>query len=96
MQSCKAILISLRHGISVVSCWSLSHAVLPTGLGESELSGLCFRFPNDLTLVAHEKKAMSLAEYIHLCSTVHGVANFEIANHTLLQKQYAPALWCSN
>lgn len=65
-------------------------------MGESELSGICFRFPNDLTLVAHEKKAMSLAEYIHLCSTVHGVANFEIANHTLLQKQYEPALWCSS
>ncbi|CAL1165182.1 unnamed protein product [Cladocopium goreaui] len=62
-----------------------------TGLGESELSGICFRFPNDLALVSHERKCMSLAEYSHICCTVHGVASFELANHLIVQKQYPPA-----
>lgn len=59
-------------------------------MGEAELSGVCFRFKDDLTLVLNDKKLISLAEYAHLCCTVHGVANFELANHQLLQKQYPP------
>ena len=60
-------------------------------MGEAEVSGVCFRFKDDLSLVVHEKKLLSLAEYAHLCCTVHGVANFELASHQLVQKQYPPA-----
>lgn len=57
-------------------------------MGEAELSGVCFRFKDDLSFVVHEKKLLSLAEFAHMCCTVHGVANFELANHQLVQKQY--------
>ncbi|CAK9074147.1 unnamed protein product [Durusdinium trenchii] len=60
------------------------------GLGERELSGLPFRFVNDLSLVSHDKKIMPLADYMHQICTVHGVADFELACHDVVQKQYPP------
>ena len=61
------------------------------GLGEQELAGVPFRFANDLQLVAHERKLLSLADFIHQMCTVHGLADFELAGHQLEQKQYPPA-----
>ena len=57
-------------------------------MGEAELSGLPFRFADDLVLVSDEKRLTSLCEFAHKCCTVHGVANFELANHQLDQKMY--------
>ena len=57
-------------------------------MGESELSGVCFRFGSDLSLVAYQKKLYSLADFLHYCPTVHGVADVELANHQLNPKTY--------
>ena len=65
--------------------------VVIQGLGEQELFGVPFRFANDLQLVAHEQKLVSLADFIHQMCTVHGLADFELAGHQIEQKQYAPA-----
>lgn len=68
------------------------------GMGEAEVSGVCFRFKDDLSLVVHEKKLLSLAEYAHLCCAVHGVANFKLAKTvppcTLIS--YSHALICES
>ncbi|CAL1134420.1 unnamed protein product [Cladocopium goreaui] len=61
------------------------------GLGETELSGICFRFASDLVLVSSERQLTSLAEFAHKCCTVQGIANFELANHEIQQKMYPPA-----
>lgn len=67
-------------------------------MGEAEVSGVCFRFKDDLSLVVHEKKLLSLAEYAHLCCAVHGVANFKLAKTvppcTLIS--YSLALICES
>lgn len=60
-------------------------------MGESELSGVCFRFKSDLDIVCCDRKCMAMAEFFHQCCTVHGVAEFELVNHLLIQKQYPPA-----
>eukprot|EP00438_Fugacium_kawagutii_P033434 Skav208820 [mRNA] locus=scaffold667:154263:157452:+ [translate_table: standard] len=60
------------------------------GMGEHELSGICFRFQDDLVLVSDEKRLISLCEFARKCCTVHGVACFELANHQLDQKMYPP------
>ena len=58
------------------------------------MSGICFRFMDDLTLVVTaEKKLLSIADFAHQCCTVHGVANFTLANHELVQKQYPVTLF---
>lgn len=36
-----------------------------------------------------EKKLYSLADYLHECATVHGVAEIELANHQLMAKMYS-------
>ncbi len=40
-----------------------------------------------------EKKLIPLADYFHQLATIHGVATFELADHTLLAKQHVPATW---
>jgi hypothetical protein len=59
-------------------------------MGETELSGIPFRFSTDLELVVHEKKLTSICEYLHYLSAAMGLAEFEMANHVLTQKQYPP------
>eukprot|EP00434_Breviolum_minutum_P035870 symbB.v1.2.031768.t1/scaffold3724.1/size51414/2 len=59
-----------------------------SGLGEKEKSGLTWRLGTDLNLVSHEKKLMSLADFIHKCCVVNGVASIELLDHTLIQKEY--------
>ena len=59
------------------------------GLGESELDGLCFRFNSDLSLISHERKIYCISDFLHHCCTVHGVAEFEFANHQLIPKMYS-------
>ena len=58
------------------------------GLGESELDGICFRFNSDLSLISHERKIYCISDFLHHCCTVHGVAEFEFANHQLIPKMY--------
>lgn len=57
-------------------------------MGEAELDGVCFRFGSDLALVSYERKLYSIADFLHHCCTVHGVAEIEIANHQLIPKVY--------
>ena len=61
------------------------------GVGDKEKTGLAWRLPSDLSLVSHEKKLTSLADYIHKCCVVHGVAVVELLDHTLIQKEYPVA-----
>lgn len=68
-------------------------SLLSSGLGEIELSGICFRFASDLVLVSSERQLTSLAEFAHKCCTVQGIANFELANHEIQQKMYPPVAW---
>lgn len=58
-------------------------------MGEAELDGVCYRFASDLSLVCFERKVRCLADFLHECCVVHGVADIEIANHTLIAKYYA-------
>ena len=58
-------------------------------MGEAELEGVCFRFASDLSLVCFERKVRCIADFLHECCVVHGVADIEIANHTLIAKYYA-------
>ena len=64
-----------------------------SGLGEKEKSGLTWRLGTDLNLVSHEKKLMSLADFIHKCCVVNGVASIELLDHTLIQKEYPVPCW---
>ena len=63
------------------------------GLGEQELSGIPFRFGNDLQLVVFERKLIAISEFFHHCSAAMGLADFELVNHVLTQKQYPPVIW---
>ncbi|CAK9105978.1 FO synthase subunit 1 [Durusdinium trenchii] len=58
------------------------------GLGEAELDGVCFRFSSDLCLVSYERKLYAIADFLHHCMTVHGVAEIDFSNHQLIQKTY--------
>ena len=58
------------------------------GLGEAELDGVCFRFASDLALISFERKIYSIAEFLHHCCTIHGVAEIDFANHQLIPKTY--------
>ena len=58
------------------------------GLGDKEKAGLTWHLASDLSLVSHEKKLMSLADFIHKCCVVHGVASIDLLDHTLIQKEY--------
>ena len=57
-------------------------------MGEAELDGVCFRFSSDLSLVSYERKLRSIADFLHHCCTVHGVADIDFANHSLVPKMY--------
>ena len=59
-------------------------------MGETELSGLPYRFATDLDLVVFEKKLTSISDFLHFLSAAKGLAEFELANHVLTQKQYPP------
>ena len=65
-------------------------------MGEAELDGVCYRFASDLSLVCFERKVRCLADFLHECCVVHGVADIEIANHTLIAKYYATDSFKSN
>lgn len=57
-------------------------------MGETELNGVPFRLPSDLSLVLNkDRKLLSLADYLHQCATVHGVAEVEVIDHVLTPKQ---------
>lgn len=59
-----------------------------TGVGESETHTIPFRLKDDLQLVlTAEKKLTSLCEFIHKSVTVGGIADFELADHQIVQKQ---------
>ena len=62
-------------------------------MGEAELDGICFRFATDLDLVCYQRKLYCIADFLHHCCTVHGVAEIDFANHQLLPKMY-PVDWC--
>ena len=58
------------------------------GLGENEVNCLPFRLENDLQpVLTPEKKIVALCEYVHQAVTVAGVADFELCDHVLTQKQ---------
>ena len=66
------------------------HHCFMAGTGGNE--GLPFRLKDDLSLVMNsEKKLIPLADYFHQLATIHGVATFELSDHTLLAKQHVPA-----
>lgn len=68
-------------------CFSLPWCY-PAGLGEAELRGVCFRFSSDLDFLVYNKKIYCIADFLHYACTVHGVAEVELANHTLTPKMY--------
>ena len=59
-----------------------------TGQGERELACIPFRFADDLQIVSLDKTPLSLAHLVHKMSVVHGVAEFELADHEVSKKLY--------
>ena len=49
-----------------------------------------WRLSSDLQLVMHNKNLMSLADFVHFICTTHGVAAFDLLDHTITQKQHPP------
>lgn len=49
---------------------------------------MCFRFSSDLDFLVYNKKIYCIADFLHYACTVHGVAEVELANHTLTPKMY--------
>ena len=59
-----------------------------TGQGERELACIPFRFADDLQIVSLEQTPLSLAHLVHKMSVVHGMAEFELADHEVSKKLY--------
>ncbi|CAK9011451.1 unnamed protein product [Durusdinium trenchii] len=64
---------------------------LITGDPNAELTLMPWRLSSDLQLVMHNKNLMSLADFVHFICTTHGVAAFDLLDHTITQKQHPPA-----
>jgi len=54
---------------------------------------LPWRLPNDRALITFERnKMMALADFIWLCCTSKGVADFEVIDHVVTQMTYEAGL----
>ncbi len=67
---------------------------LHAGSGNLEKSYIPWRISSDLNLICHEKKLCSVADFIHKCCAVHGVATVELLDHEMVQKEYPPVPCC--
>lgn len=38
--------------------------------------------------MSYERKLYAIADFLHHCMTVHGVAEIDFSNHQLIQKTY--------
>ena len=82
------------HKWTLKSSFQSLYTICFLGLGEAELDGIPFRFGSDLALVSSERKLYCIADFLHQCCTVHGVADIDFANHQLVPKMY-PTDWQS-
>lgn len=66
---------------------------LAQGLGEKEAKGLAWRLDSDLNLVAENKKLYGLCQFAHQCVVARGIAEMNVADHSLEQKTQPSVAW---